>query len=193
MTYTEMTKQLQAKLPDLLAVLPSAMIVLVGAIAIRLALSRGFNLMTDRTRITHSEMALVRKAVNWLILTITIILLLGIFGFNLGGLWTVLSTLLAMVAIGFVAVWSVLSNISCTFMILLFRPFAVGDQIEFAGEEVSGRVIDLNLLYTTLQTRENSTLQVPNNLFFQKVLTRRKGTSDTSLVDQLRASDQAES
>ncbi len=193
MTYTEMTKQLQAKLPDLLTVLPSAMIVLVGAIAIRLALSRGFNLMTDRTRITHSEMALVRKAVNWLILTITIILLLGIFGFNLGGLWTVLSTLLAMVAIGFVAVWSVLSNVSCTFMILLFRPFAVGDQIEFAGEEVSGRVVDLNLLYTTLQTRENSTLQVPNNLFFQKVLTRRKGTSDTSLVEQLRASDQAES
>ena len=135
---------------------------------------------------------MIRKAVNWFIFVITAILLLGIFGFNLGVLWTILSTVLAMVAIGFVAVWSVLSNISCTFMILLFRPFGIGDEVEFAGEEIRGRVIDLNLLYTTLQTEDEANMQVPNNLFFQKVLKRRKGSSNTSIIEQFRQSEPAE-
>ena len=186
MTYNEITEHLSQIVPKLLASVPAACIVILGALLIRLALSRILNMMTRRTRITDSEISLVRKAVNWVILCLTIILLLGIFGFNLGGLWTVVSTMLAMVAIGFVAVWSVLSNVSCTFMILLFRPFGIGDEIAFAGEEVGGRVIDLNLLYTTLETEEDSTMQIPNNLFFQKALKRRKGHGKTSLIEQLR-------
>jgi small-conductance mechanosensitive channel len=85
----------------------------------------------------------------------------------------VLSTVLAMVAIGFVAVWSILSNTLCTIIIMIFRPFSVGDEIEFAGDPVKGRVIDLNFFYTTLDAGDGSVLQVPNNMFFQKVVRRR--------------------
>ena len=91
-----------------------------------------------------------------------------------------------MVAIGFVAVWSVLSNISCTLMILLFRPFSIGDRLEFPGEDIRGEAIDLNFLYTTLETTDGYRMQVPNNLFFQKVLKRRRGDSNQTLEDQLR-------
>lgn len=192
MTYNNITDHLSQIVPKLVASLPAAFIVIIGALLIRFALSRAMNVMTRRTRVAYSELSMVRKVLNWFIVCLTVILLLGIFGFNLGGLWTVVSTMLAMVAIGFVAVWSVLSNVSCTFMILLFRPFGIGDEIEFAGEEIRGRVIDLNLLYTTLEIDETSTMQIPNNLFFQKAIKRRKGASTTSLIEQLRNPSPAE-
>lgn len=186
MNDTNLSETLNDLLPALLAVLPSALLVLAGAVLLRIATNRGLKVMTHRTRLTASEINPVKKTLNWLIWGATTILLLGIFGFNLGGLWTVVSTTLAMVAIGFVAVWSVLSNISCTLMILLFRPFSIGDRLEFPGEDIRGEAIDLNFLYTTLETTDGYRMQVPNNLFFQKVLKRRRGDSNQTLEDQLR-------
>jgi hypothetical protein len=89
-------------------------------------------------------------------------------GFNLGGIWAMLAPVVGMVAIGFVAVWSVLSNALCTLIILVDRPFEVGDELEFAGEPVQGKVADLNFIYTTLRAADGSCLQIPNNLFLQK-------------------------
>lgn len=189
MNYTTYSERLNDLLPLLVTVLPPALLVMVGAILLRIATNRGLKVMTHKTRLTPSEIIPIKKTLNWLTWGVAAILLLGIFGFNLGGLWTVVSTTLAMVAIGFVAVWSVLSNISCTLMILLFRPFSIGDQLEFPGEDIQGQAIDLNFLYTTLETKDGYRMQVPNNLFFQKVLKRRRGHSGQSLEDQLRKND----
>ncbi|MBE2212880.1 MAG: mechanosensitive ion channel [Opitutaceae bacterium] len=170
-----------------IAALPAALAVIVGACLVRFLVNRGLILLADRTRLTHGDIAPVRKVAGWFILAATVVLLLGVFGFNLGGLWAVLSTILGLVAIGFVAVWSVLSNISCTMVILFFRPFAVGDEVEFAGEPVKGKVVDLNFLYTTLETDDGALLQIPNNMFFQKVVRRRPGAGEptASLAEQL--------
>ena len=163
--------------------------ILIGAIAVKFILNRSLSLLAKRTRLTNADVAPLRKVGGWLIFAVTAVLLLGTFGIALGGIWAVLSTILAMVAIGFVAVWSVLSNVSCTMMILIFRPFSVGDQISFAGEEVSGRVTDLNFLYTTLETDDGAYMQIPNNLFFQKVIKRVHDTSagHISLAEQLQS------
>jgi small-conductance mechanosensitive channel len=101
-------------------------------------------------------------------------------------MWGVLSTVLAMVAIGFVAVWSVLSNTLCTLVIMVFRPFAVGDEVEFPQDGVKGRVIDLNVFFTTLDAGDGTVMQVPNNLFFQKVMRRRHAAAAVSAATHLR-------
>jgi len=74
----------------------------------------------------------------------------------------------------------VLSNIFCTFLILTSRPFRLHDVIELLenGEKpgLKGRVVDINLIYTTLQeTREDgsdTSLQIPNSQFFQRSIRR---------------------
>lgn len=187
-------------LPDLtdftrafVAALPAAVAVIIGAIAVRFVINRGLTLLAARTSLTHADVAPLRKIAGWSIFGATTVLLLSVFGFNLGGLWAVLSTVLGLVAIGFVAVWSVLSNVSCTMMILFFRPFSVGDELQFAGEPVKGRVVDLNFLYTTLETDDDALLQIPNNLFFQKVVVRRPSSNLTapSLAEQLNRNEPA--
>lgn len=175
-----------------ISALPGAAAVIVGTVIVLFLVNRGFILLARKRKISESDVALPRKVINWLIIAIAFLVLTGVLGFDIGGLWTMLSTVLAMVAIGFVAVWSVLSNISCTAMIILFRPFGIGDVLEFVGEEgVRGRVVDLNFLYTTLETDDSAVLQIPNSLFFQRVLKRHKGTERVSLSEQLKKEEPA--
>lgn len=92
--------------------------------------------------------------------------------------WAVVSALATTVAIGFFAVWSVLSNMVCALLILVFRPFRVGDWIELlegTKPPPAGLVVDMNLLFVTLADTEDEGLEmrIPNSLIFQKVLRRR--------------------
>jgi small-conductance mechanosensitive channel len=119
------------------------------------------------------HLGLPKGFVRWLIgggLAAAALLAVGV---DLEGLWSTLAAILSLVAIGFVAMWSILSHMLASLLIVIFRPFDVGDQVEIVGDDpVLGEVMDLNPVYTTLRTSDGGTLQIPNNLFFQKVLKR---------------------
>lgn len=103
----------------------------------------------------------------------------------LANAWGVLSAVLAMVAIGFFAVWSVLSNLMCTVVLLLVRPFRVGDTVEIHPENLRGKVIDLNFTFTTLRDADGDLLRIPNNQFLQKIIRVHHGENRVDLADQL--------
>jgi len=106
-----------------------------------------------------------------------------------------LAAMLAMIAIGFVAVWSVASNFLCSVILLVSRPFYVGDRITLLPDPVEGRVVNFNMLYTTLETDDGAFLQVPNNLFFQRIVSRRpadRSGAAIELQDQLPRSENAQ-
>ncbi len=170
-----------------LAALPAALAVTAGGLILNFFIKRGVKLLADKTSLTPGDVVPFAKVASWFVFVGTVVALLSVFGFNLGGMWTMITGVGAMIAVGFIAVWSVLSNWLCTFVILLTRPFAIGDEVEFVGEQVKGRVVDLNFIYTTLRSPDGATLQIPNNMFFQKVLKRyRSGNIETvSLADQL--------
>jgi small-conductance mechanosensitive channel len=169
---------------DLLAQIAGIAVTLVVAVVIYIALGRGLRALLERN---HQLLFLGQRLLRWIFIPLVILLVLQQMGVRLGNLWTVVSTTLAMVAIGFVAVWSVLSNVSATFMIFSPRLFGVGDEIEIldpAGVEgLRGRVIDLNLIYTTIeQATVNGSgrivTKIPNNIFFQKSLRIRSGGAE---------------
>ena len=85
-----------------------------------------------------------------------------------------LGGLLALIGVGFVAVWSTLSNVLCTLILLTVRPFQVGDELELLPDPIRGRVVDLNLFFTTLQAEDGRLIQLPNNFFFQRAVARRR-------------------
>jgi len=117
-------------------------------------------------------------------LTVGLLLVLQCYGLLVNA-WTTLTAVLGLVAIGFVAVWSVLSNMLCSMMLLVSRPFEVGDTIEVPVDSLRGKVIDFNLLFTKLQDEDGSVIQIPNNTFFQKPIRRRSGTGGVQLDEQL--------
>jgi small-conductance mechanosensitive channel len=178
---------LENHLTSFIAALPAALAVIAGGLILNFFVKRALKILADRTSLTPGDIAPFAKVGSWFIFVGTAVALLSVFGFDLGGMWTMITGVGAMIAVGFIAVWSVLSNWLCTFVILLTRPFAVGDEVEFVGEQVKGRVVDLNFIYTTLQCADGATLQVPNNMFFQKVLKRHRTSEggQVSLADQL--------
>ncbi|MGC5790524.1 mechanosensitive ion channel family protein [Herbaspirillum sp.] len=96
-------------------------------------------------------------------------------------LWSAFTGFAAVGAVAFFAVWSVLSNLFCAILIFSTSPFRVGDLIEVleGGDKpgVKGRVLDINLVYTTLleegpEQEAKTTLQLPNSMFFQRIVRR---------------------
>ncbi len=95
-------------------------------------------------------------------------------------LWTAFTGFAAVGAVAFFAAWSVLSNLFCALLIFTTRAFRTGDLVELleGGDKpgFKGRVVDINLVYTTLAetAADGSTtrLQLPNSLFFQRALRR---------------------
>lgn len=100
-------------------------------------------------------------------------------------LWTAFTGFATVGAVAFFAAWSVLSNLFCTLLIYVTRAFRIGDVVELleAGDKpgMKGRVVDINMVYTTLQETGDlhggTSLQLPNSLFFQRVLRRWHGTA----------------
>lgn len=177
---------LSALWPHLLAGVPVTVMVLIGMIALRALTRRLLTLFARRSRLRAVDVAPFGRIINWVITISALLLIFSAFGLNLGGFWGVVSTVFAMVAVGFIAAWSILSNSLCTVLILVYHPFAIGDVVEFPGEPTRGEVVDLNFLYTTLRGEDGADFQVPNNMFFQKVLKRRRGMRAAPLADQLK-------
>ncbi|MCL1101466.1 mechanosensitive ion channel family protein [Shewanella saliphila] len=87
-----------------------------------------------------------------------LLIALSQLGFELGPLLAGFG--IAGVIIGF-ALQDTLSNFASGMMILIYRPFDVGDLINAAG--VTGRVSHMSLVSTTIKTLDNQRLIVPNN------------------------------
>ncbi|PZR02907.1 MAG: mechanosensitive ion channel protein MscS [Archangium gephyra] len=126
-----------------------------------------------------------RRLLGVLVYMSAFMLALGRLGVSGSVLWTALTGFTAVAAVAFFAAWSVLSNIFCSVLILTTRPFRVHDHIEVLenGDKpgLRGRVIDINLLYTTLleedALRGDTVLQIPNSQFFQRTTRRWRSGS----------------
>ncbi len=123
----------------------------------------------------------LRGVGRWLIILAALLLVLERLGVSASVLWTAITGFAAVGAVAFFAAWSVLSNLFCALLIMVAQPFRPGDDIEVLDSAekpgAKGRVVDINLLYTTLlESREpRRLLQIPNALIFQRVVRRWPG------------------
>lgn len=95
---------------------------------------------------------------KYLVLIFTGLMVLSQFGVQTASLIAVLGA--AGLAIG-LALQGTLSNVSAGVMILIFRPFKIGDYVEVAGQ--AGTVKAVTLFVTELSTPDNVQIIVPNS------------------------------
>lgn len=120
----------------------------------------------------------VYRVARVLVLLFTVILLVSVWGFKPENLWVFVTGLLGLIAIGFFAVWSLLSNIIAGVFLFLSDPFKVDDEVEVVGEEgLRGHVLDIRPLFVVLRSDDGHTVYLPNNLLFQKAFRRIEPTA----------------
>lgn len=98
---------------------------------------------------------------KYTILVLGIIAVLGVFGIPVASFAAILA------AVGFavgLAMQGTLSNFSAGIMLLLFRPYKIGDYVAAAG--TSGTVKEIELFTTILDTPDNRRIIVPNGSIF---------------------------
>ena len=159
--------------------------IILMAWLIQRILTRAFTRIAERYHMPPSMLLPLRGAIRWLILGSAFMLILERLGVSANALWTALTGFVAVAAIASFAAWSVLSNLLCAALIFTVGPFRIGDYVEVleSAEKpgVKGRVVAINMLYTTLEDisegNAGALLQIPNSLFFQKIIRRWRGAN----------------
>ncbi len=132
-----------------------------------------------RSRTDESIVSFVGSLSYVLVMVFTVIAVLRKFGIETASFVAVLAA--GGFAIGF-ALQGSLSNFASGILILVFRPFKIGDYIKAAG--IGGSVKEIRLFNTILATPDNVKVIVPNSKIYGDVIKNYAGY-DTRRVDMV--------
>lgn len=110
---------------------------------------------------------LLVKSVGYIVLAITLVAVLSQFGVQTTSVIALLGA--AGLAIG-LALQGTLSNVASGVMLLILRPFRVGDYVVVAGD-TGGTVREIGLFNTVLITPDKVYIAVPNSQIFSGAIT----------------------
>ena len=158
------------------------LLILVAALLLQHLLRRIVARASRHYNLPHELLVPINGVLRWTVMFSALLLVLERLGVSATVLWTAFTGFATVGAVAFFAAWSVLSNLFCALLIFTVGPFRVGDTIELldTGDKpgARGRVVDINLLYTTLEDSlsdgSGTLLQIPNSLIFQRVVRRWK-------------------
>jgi small-conductance mechanosensitive channel len=154
------------------AVIATLMLLLGASIAVMLfnsLLQHWLTRIEAHLHLSYTTVLLVARIISGTLWLLSVLLVLDIWGIGLGGLWSVLVSAVAVIGVGFLATWTIVSNFTASLFIALWRPFHLGNVVELIPENLKGRVIDRNLMFTVLREQNGHAIFIPNNLFFQKM------------------------
>lgn len=116
-------------------------------------------------KLDASVRSFIASASNILLYFVLIITVASILGIPATSFITILAS--CGVAIG-LALQGALSNFAGGLMLLLFKPFKVGDYVEVSGE--SGTVAEVTVVYTVILTTDNKRITIPNGSLTNSVI-----------------------
>ena len=147
-------------------ILGALIILVIGKILMNW-LNKLFSKLLQRRNVDESIQGFLKSMVNILLLVMLILAVIGKLGIELTGFAALLAS--AGVAIG-MALSGNLSNFAGGVIILIFRPYKVGDYIE-SSTGASGTVKEIQIFHTILTSSDNKTIYVPNGSMSSAVIT----------------------
>ncbi|MDD9303428.1 MAG: mechanosensitive ion channel [Desulfobacter sp.] len=133
--------------------------------------------LLEKNRVDITLVKFLESILYYTLLVVVVIAAAGQLGINTTSFLTIVGA--AGLAVG-LALKDSLSNFASGVMLILFRPYRVGDFVDIAG--VSGNVVSIALFTTTLNTVDNKQVIVPNASITTNVITNVTA-NDTRRVD----------
>ncbi len=146
----------------LLVVLTSTKFI-IRSILMRIDKKVHFNL--ERKRIAH-------KIINLFLIMFVVIGLIAIWSVDPQQIFLYLTSTLTILAVGFIAQWSFLSNITASLILFFNHPVHIGGQIKFIEKDfnIEGIVENITMFFMYIRTAEGELVTIPNNLVMQKMV-----------------------
>lgn len=118
-----------------------------------------------RTKLDVTLAKFISNAAKWTILVLAGLMILSVFGVQTASFAVVIGALGLAVGLAF---QGTLSNVASGMMLLIFRPFKVGDTVNLAG--IVCKVDEIQLFFTTVDTGDNRRLIIPNSKIFGETI-----------------------
>lgn len=158
-TYNEYADTLVPMFVDYgLNVLGALFILIIGWVIASWAAKKVVKKSADSERIDETLIPILGQSVRVLILLITFLAVLSQFGVQTASIIAVLGA--SVLAIG-LALQGTLSNVAAGAMLLILRPFKVGDAVSIGG--TTGVVDSIGLFTTEMHTFDNIGVSMPNS------------------------------
>lgn len=154
-----------------------AIVVLIIGRMVAGMIRSGLRRTMTRAEVDATLIPFVASLVYYLVMAVIVIAVLSLFGIQTASLVAVLGA--AGLAVGF-ALQGTLSNFAAGVMLLVFRPFKVGDWVEIGG--IAGSVIAVRIFSTILKTGDNIMIIVPNSQVWGGTIKNYNGF-DTRRID----------
>jgi small conductance mechanosensitive channel len=151
-------------------------LLLVGRIIcgmLRRATRRGL----EKSGVEASLVPFVSSLVYYAAMAVVVIAVMNLFGVQTASVIAVLGA--ASLAVG-LAMQGTLSNFAAGVMLLVFRPFKLGDFVEIAG--TAGSVFEIGIFSTVLHTGDNIKITIPNSSVYGDVV-KNYSANDTRRID----------
>lgn len=133
--------------------------------------------LLNRGSVDSTLVPFLSNMVYYLMMAFVVIAVLGLFGIPTASVIAVLGA--AGLAVG-LALQGTLGNFAAGVMLLLFRPFRVGDSVEVAGTK--GGVQEISIFNTVLNSPDNVRITVPNGMVFGQTI-KNYSSNETRRVD----------
>lgn len=140
-------------------------------------LTKALRKVMRRQEVDKTLETFVCNLVRMVLLVFVIIAAISALGIQTTSFIAILGA--AGLAVG-LALQGSLSNFASGVLIVLFRPYKVGDWVEAAG--ISGAVVEVQILTTILKTGDNKQVIVPNSQIMSSIITNYSA-NDTRRVD----------
>ncbi|QHG92001.1 mechanosensitive ion channel family protein [Sulfurimonas sp. CVO] len=139
-----------------LKIIVAIAIFFIGKFIVKKIMTIMKNIMT-KANVDRTLAEFLANVIYFTLLIVVILASLNTLGINTTSFLAVFGA--ASLAIG-LALKDSLSNIGAAVLIIIFRPFNVGDYIDAAG--ASGTIEEINLFSTIMVTPDNKTIMIPN-------------------------------
>jgi small conductance mechanosensitive channel len=147
-------------IPFALSLLGALLLLAVTVIAARWA-HRLTGRALDRARMEPTLTRFAANLARYSVLVLGILAVLGTFGISVASFAAILAA--GAFAIG-LALQGTLGHFAAGAMLLIFRPFRVGDVVSVAG--ITGKVVEIDLFTSQFDTPDNRRMVVPNGAIF---------------------------
>ncbi|EJL6724020.1 mechanosensitive ion channel family protein [Vibrio alginolyticus] len=129
------------------------------------------NLATTKG-VKKARLSFIQRCFNVALLFLTASIFAIITGIGYGDVSLFLSSIFAVLGVAFIAQWSILSNITASFLIFFVFPYRVGDRIKVVDkdEDICGEIQEISMFHVLIKHDNGNLITYPNNQILQKAV-----------------------
>lgn len=151
-------------------------IVLILLFLVRFVVNKSLKKIHNKFDFHKARLAIITKLTNMLLYITAIVFIAFVWGVEERQLLLYISSFLTLVAIGFFAQWSILSNITAGLILFINYPVKIGDSITLMEKDndITGEISDIGVFFVTLKNEKGEFIALPNSVILQRMIRFKK-------------------